>query len=126
MKNSTTSIDEKNRLAQQQIDRTTFKSHRKFGIIKEVHPELYQIKVLLDEGGLALNGRFLPVTNPWQQLVHDFGTLRNGMLVEITFVGDQESIVEARIVGLEGEQIGKLQEKPEVNLSLYEIFSPGA
>jgi len=125
MKNSTTRSDERFRRSEQQLHKSYFHNDRKYGIIKEVHPSLYAVTVLLQEGGLARNGQFLPVTNPWQELIHNFGNLRPGLLVEIRFVGDQESIAEARIIGLEGEKLAELQEKPEVNLALFEIFSPG-
>lgn len=124
-KNSTTISDEKNRLESQQVNRTYSKSNRKFGIIKEVHEKYFAVTVLLNEGGLALNGTFLPITNSWQELIHDYGNLRPGMLVKVSFIGNQESIAEVEVIGLEGEKVGQLQEKPEVNLSLYEIYSPG-
>lgn len=124
-KSSTTSTDEKYRITKQQLNKAYFKNNRKFGTVKEVHEKLYAVTVLLEEGGMALGGQFIPVVNSWQQLIHDFGNLRPGLLVEITFIGDQESTSEARIIGLEGEKIAQQQEKPEVNLALYEIFSPG-
>lgn len=124
-KSSTTSADEKYRITKQQLNKAYFKNNRKFGTVKEVHEKLYAVTVLLEEGGMALGGQFIPVVNSWQQLIHDFGNLRPGLLVEITFIGDQESTSEARIIGLEGEKIAQQQEKPEVNLALYEIFSPG-
>jgi hypothetical protein len=124
-KASITSMDEDRRQSQRQVAKSYFNESSKYGTIKEVHPTLYAVTVELTEGGLAANGTFLAISNPWQQLIHDFGNLRPGLLVELTNYGEQEQFAQARVIGLEGETIGGRTEAPEVNLSLYEIFSPG-
>jgi hypothetical protein len=124
-KSSTTNLDEQNRLKDQVSSKSYFRTTRKFGVIKEVHESQYAVKILLNEGGLAYNGGFLPIKNPWQQLIHDFGPLRAGLLVEVVFSGDQENTAEVLVIGLEGETIAELQEAPTTDLGLYEIFLPG-
>lgn len=122
---STTTAGENQRRADRDTSRVYLRTSTKYGVISEVHPSLYFVRVLLDGGGLAQGGDFIPVSNPWQQLIHDFGNLRPGLFVEITYTGDQESSSIARVVGLEKEGLGQLQQEPEIDLALYEIFSPG-
>jgi hypothetical protein len=125
-KNSTTIQQERDRLQTQQGTRTYFKSSSKYGTIKEVHDKIYAVTVTTEDGGMAFGGRFIPVVNPWNELVHDYGNLRPGLLVELVFTGDQDTNASARIIGLEGEKPAALQQEPEINLALYEIFAPGS
>lgn len=124
-KQSTTVLGEHQRKAGIDSSRVYFKSNTKYGVVSEVHPTLYAVRVLLDGGGLAQGGEFIPVANAWQQLIHDFGNLRPGLLIELTYTGDQESSSTAKVIGLEKEGLAQLQQEPEIDLALYEIFSPG-
>ena len=125
-KNSTTTRDEYSRMNKQKVDRSYFSSSigLKYGRIKEVHEELYEAVITLEEGGLAFAGDFIRITNSALNLIRDFGALRKGMLVKLTYKGDQESFPEAEVIGPPEESIGTLQEKPDIDLGLYEIFSP--
>ena len=124
-KNSTTQIDEQRREHSQGLGKSYFKTRSKFGVVKEVHPKFYAAIVLLDEGGDANGGEFVPIKNPWQQLIHDFGPLRVGLRVELTYEGDQENHAVATVISLEGEPLAQNQERADIDLSLYEIFVPG-
>lgn len=121
-KTATSAHGERERLDQQKSTRAYYKQNIKYGVISEVHPTRYAARVDLDEGGPAAGNSFLPIENPWQQLIHDFGELRPGLLVEVSYIGDQETVALAKIIGLENETIATIQEKPSVNLALYEVF----
>lgn len=122
---STTVQQETDRKLGQQVSKTFVKSGIKYGVIKDVHDKNYAVTVLLDEGGMAASGVFLPVTNSWQELVHNFGNLRSGLLVEVSYDGDHELVGKVKVIGLEGETLASIQAQHEPDLSLYEIFSPG-
>ncbi len=124
-KNSTNIWDQEKRSHEQTQAKSFFKTRSKFGTIKQVHEKLYAATIELAEGGLAWGGQFLPITNPWQSLIHDFGPLRRGLKVVVEYEGDQESYATARIIGLENEPIGQSQERADKDLGLYEIFIPG-
>ena len=124
-KSSVNILDEKNKSRDQGLGKAYFRSPKKYGFIKELHPTQYAVKVSLAEGGVVPVDGYFPVVNAWQQLIHDFGNLRPGLVVEVVYIGDQETTAEVRVIALEGESIGQLQEPPTIDLALYEIFSPG-
>lgn len=124
-KTSTTVTDAENKKNDLTLTRAYFKNNKKYGRIKEVDPSRYAVTVQLEGGGMASNGKLIPVKNPWNQIIHDFGQLRSGLLVEITFTGDQESFPEALVIGLENEKIAEKQQPPTIDIGLYEIFAPG-
>lgn len=122
---STTSQQESDRKIGQEITKSYFHQGIKYGVIKEVHDKNYAVTVLLDEGGIASADRFMPVSNSWQELIHNFGQLRAGLLVEVSYHGDHESGGIVKVIGLEGETLASLQAQQVPDLALYEIFSPG-
>ena len=125
LKNSTNALDERHRRQGQMDAKAYFKTRQKYGVIKQVHEKLYAAKVLLDTGGVASADDWIPITNPWQELVHNFGPLRKNLRVVVEYEGDQENHATARVIGLEGEPIAQQQERADVDLALYEIFTPG-
>ena len=125
-KTSTNIFDEADRAQIQDIQKSYFKTRSKLGVVSAVHEKYYAVKVRLDENGQEANcGALIAITNPWQQLIHDFGPLRVGLRVELNYEGDQESFSTATIIGLEGEPIAQNQEASDKDLGLYEIFTPG-
>lgn len=124
-KTSTTVADVENKKSDLILSRTYFRNNKKYGRIKEVDSTRSAVTVQLEGGGMAAKGELIPVKNPWNQIIHDFGQLRAGLLVEITFTGDQESFPEALVIGLENEKIAEKQQSPTIDIGLYEIFVPG-
>ena len=124
-KTSTTVVDVENKKNDLTLSRTYFRNNKKYGRIKEVDTSRYAVTVQLVGGGMAAKGELIPVKNPWNQIIHDFGQLRAGLLVELTFTGDQESFPEALVIGLENEKIAEKQQSPTIDIGLYEIFVPG-
>jgi hypothetical protein len=124
-KNPTNKLDQQNRDFEQMQAKSFFKTRQKFGTIKKTHEKLYAAVIELAEGGEAWGGGFLPIVNPWQELIKDFGPLRRGLRVVVEYEGDQEAYATARVIGLENEPIGQFQERADKDLGLYEIFVPG-
>ena len=122
-KTSTTVADVENKKSDLILSRTYFRNNKKYGRIKEVDSTRYAVTVQLEDGGMAAKGELIPVKNPWNQIIHDFGQLRAGLLVELTFIGDQESFPEALVIGLENEKIAEKQQPPTIDIGLYERFT---
>lgn len=124
-KASTTVLDEAHREHSHGLAKSYFKTRTKFGKVTEIDQKLYAVKVLLDEGGLGNGGDFIPITNPWLEMIFQFGPLRKNLRVVLEYEGDQDNNPVARVIGLEDEPIAQLQESAEKETALYELFFPG-
>lgn len=124
-KASTHQLDEQSRQEAHGIAKSYFKTRTKLGKVSEIDEKLYAVTVQLDEGGFANGGDFIPIINPWLEMIHQFGPLRKNLRVVIEYEGDQDNNPTARVIGLEDEPIAQKQESAEKKTALYEIFFPG-
>jgi hypothetical protein len=125
--NASTVSAELARQQRQTSHKATFKSlQQKIGTIIQVHNSLPMVKVQFDSGANAAGGDWIPVMHSVLDILQRFGSLRNGLRVLVTYFGEVETIANATIIGIEGEQLGaELQQDNEMNTPCYAIFQGG-
>lgn len=96
------------------------------GRIKEASEEDLYVTVTDMNGMPVGGGKKLPLIHSPDEIRQQFGTVRNGMLVEVTYQGPDVSHASVRIIGDENTQ-GPEDKPLENNLkrNVYAIFSPG-
>jgi len=98
-------------------------TQRRFGTITEPHSELNdRAKISYTNGVKVAKGRWIQIIDA-ERVLDNYGKLRRGMEVEITFNGEIDQIVRARIIGT-GDQTPVLADNSK-DLGLYLLFNPG-
>lgn len=125
--NASTVSGEVQRQVSQQNTKSIHKSlQRRLGTISQVHEKLPMVKVVFENGVEAAAGEWIPLAHSVLDIIHRFGSVRNGLRVEVTYSGEVELGSTAIIVGVEGEKLGnEIQELNDIETGPWELLGPG-